>query len=90
MSRVCRGQQVPEKKVKGRKIESAGRAVEARRMEACLARQYNTGTREDNRAQREVHLSLSVAYGRGSQYTEGEEGGYRIQSNGGRGFKIRC
>ena len=57
-------------------------------MEACLDRQPKNGTREDNRVQRAVQLSLGVADGRGGQYTEGEGGGSRKQTNGGTGFKI--
>ena len=33
-------------------------------MEACLFRQSNTGTREENRVLREVQISLGVADGR--------------------------
>ena len=58
-------------------------------MEACLVRLSNTGTREDNRVQRALQLSLRVVDGRGSQYTEGEGDEYRKQSNSGTGFKIR-
>ena len=67
---------------------SAGRAVEAGGMKACFARRSKTGTREDNRLQRAVHLSLGVADGKGSQFTEGEGDGSRKQTNGGTGFKI--
>ena len=63
--------------------------MEAGGTEACLARQSNTGTREENRVQRAVQLSIGVADGRGSQYTEGEGDGSRKQSNGGTGFNIR-
>ena len=51
---------------------SAGLAVEAGGMEDCLARQSKTGTREENRVQRAVQLSLGVADRRGIQYTECE------------------
>ena len=38
--------------------------------------------------ERAVQLSLRVADGRGSQYTEGEGYGSRKKTNGGTGFKI--
>ena len=68
---------------------SAGLAVEAGGMEACLARRSKTGTGENKRVQRAVQLSLGVVYGSGGQYTEGEGDGSRKQSNGGTGLKIR-
>ena len=49
-----RDQKGPGEKAEGGKTASAGWAVEAGRMEACLARQSNTGTREDNRVRRAV------------------------------------
>ena len=58
-------------------------------MEACLARQSKSGTREDNRVRIAVQLSFGVADDRGSQYTEGEVGRSIKQLNGGTGFKIR-
>ena len=72
VARGCRGQQRPGEQVEGRKTVSTGRAVEAGGMEACLSRSSNTGTRVENRVQRAVQLSLRVADGRVSQYTEGE------------------
>ena len=58
-------------------------------METCLVRQSKTGTREENKVRIAVQISLGVTDGRGGQYTEGEGGGSRKQSNGGTGFKIR-
>ena len=55
-------------------------------MEACSARRFKTGTRVENWVQRAVQISLRVAYGRGSQYTEVEGSGSRKQLNGGTGF----
>ena len=51
--------------------------MEAGGIEDCLARRSKTLTRVENWLQRAVQLSIGVAYGRGSQYTEGERG--RIQ-----------
>ena len=68
-----RGQQGPGEQVEGGKTASAGRAVEADGMEACLDRRSKNGTRVENWIQRAVQLSLRVADRRGSQYTEGEK-----------------
>ena len=89
MERVCKGQQGPGEQVEGGKTTSAGRAVEVGGTEDFLDRQSKTGTREDIRVRRAVHLSIGVPDGRGVQYTEGEGGGSRKQSNGGMGYKIR-
>ena len=89
VARGYRGRQGPEEQAEGGKTASAGRAVEAGGMEACLARKSKTGTREDNRVQRTVQLSVRVADGRKSQYTESEGDGSRKHSNSGTGFKIR-
>ena len=72
-----RDQQGPGEQAEGSKTASVGRAVEAGRMEACLTRRSKTGTREYIRVRREVHLSVRVADGRGSHYTEGEGYGSR-------------
>ena len=88
VARGCRVQQRPLEQVEGGKTSSAGRAVEAGKMEACLDRQSKTGTREDNIVRRAVQLSLGVADEKGSQYTEGKGDGSRIQLNGGMGIKI--
>ena len=90
VARGFRGQQRLGEKVEGSKKADAGRAAEADRMEACLDRKSKTGTREDNRVQRAVQLSLRVADGRRNQYTEGKMDRYRKQSSGWTGFKIRC
>ena len=89
VARGCKGQQRPGEQVKGGKSASAGRVVEAGGMEACLARKSKTVTREDNRVQRTVQLSVRVADGRKSQYTESEGDGSRKQPKGWMGFKIR-
>ena len=86
--RGCMGRQGPGEKVEGGKTASAGQEVKAGRMEDCLARQSKTGTREENRVRREVQLSIGVADGRGSQYTEGEGGDPENSQTMGRGFKI--
>ena len=88
MERGCRGRQGPGEQVEGCKTEIAGRAVEASGVEASFVKQSKTGTREENMVRRAVHLSLGVADGRGSQYTEGEGDGSIKKSNGGMGFKI--
>ena len=59
--------QVPGEKVKGGKTASAGRTVEAGRIEACFARRSNTGTRVGNQVRRTVQISLMVEYERGDQ-----------------------
>ena len=41
-------------------------------MDDCLSRRYKTGMRVENRVQIAVQLSLRVADGRGSKYTESE------------------
>ena len=46
-------------------------------MDACLARQSNTGMRVENWVQRAVQISFMVADGRGGQDTEGEGDGSR-------------
>ena len=58
-------------------------------MEAYLDRQSKTGTRDDNRVRRVLQLSLRVADGRVSHYTEDERDRSRKQLNVGTGFKIR-
>ena len=58
-------------------------------MENCFARQSKSGTRQNNRVQITVNLSIGMADGSGSQYTEGVEEGYRKQLKGVTGFKIR-
>ena len=60
--------------------------MEAGGTEACLARQSNTGLREENWVQIVVHISHGVADWREIQYTKGEGDGSRNQSNGGTGF----
>ena len=85
----CRGQQGPGEQVEGGNTASAVQAVEAGRIEACLAWQSNTGTREDNRFRRELQLIIGVAYGRGGQYTECGRDGSIKQLNGGMLFNIR-
>ena len=89
MARVFMGRQGPEEQVVGGKTASAGQAVEAGGMEACLAWQSKTGTMEDNRVKWAVQIIIGMADGRGSQYTEGEGDESRKQSNSGMGFKIR-
>ena len=74
MERGCRGRQGPGEQVEGDKTASAGRAVEAGGMEACLTIQSKTGTGEDKMVQISMLLSLGVVDGRGSHYTEGEGG----------------
>ena len=63
--------------------------MEASGREDFLARQSMTGTSQKNRVQRAVNLSIGVADGSGSQYTEGVGDGSRKQFNGVTGFKIR-
>ena len=58
-------------------------------MEDFLVRQSKTGTRQNNRLQRAVNLSIGMADGGESQYTEGVGDGSRKQLNGVTGFKIR-
>ena len=55
-------------------------------MGACLSRRSKTGMRVEYWVLRAVHLSLRVAKGRGSQYTEGEGDRSRKKSNSGKGF----
>ena len=81
-----RGQQGPGEQVEGGKIASEERAVEAGGMGACLSRRSKTGMRVEYWVLRAVHLSLRVANGRGSQYTEGEGDRSRKKSNSGKGF----
>ena len=87
MARGCRGQQGPGEKAEGGKTASSGRAVEAGRMEYCLTRKSKTGAREENWVQIAVQLSLGVADGRGSQYTEDEGGGSRKSQTMGQGLR---
>ena len=58
-------------------------------MENCFARQSKSGTRQNNRLQIAVNLSIGVADGSGSQYTEGVRYGSRKQLNSVTEFKIR-
>ena len=88
--RGCRCREGPGEQVDGGKTASAGRAVEAVGVEACLDRLSKTGTRVENRVQRAVQLSLRVAYGRDGFITRRVKGGGSIkQSTMGQGFKIR-
>ena len=89
VARGCRDLQGPGDQVEGIKTAIAGQAVEDGDTESCLDRKSKTGTREDDRVQRAVEVGLGVVDGRGGQYTEGEGGGSRKQSNGGTGLKIR-
>ena len=89
MAQGCRHQQGPGEQVEGDNTESAGQAVEADGVEACLARRSNTGMRGYNKVQRTAQISLGVADGRVCQFTEGEGDGSIKQSNSGMGYKIR-
>ena len=89
MARGCRGQQGHREQVEGGKTTDAGREVETGEMKACLARQSKTRTREENRLQRTVQISIKVSDGRGNHYTKSEGDISRKQLNGGTGFKTR-
>ena len=69
--RADRGRQGSREQVKGGKPVSEGRAVDAGGMEACLDRRSKAGTRVKNWVRRAVQLSVRMAGGKGSQYTEG-------------------
>ena len=57
MAQGCRHQQGPGEQVEGDNIAIAGQAVEADRVEACLARRSNTGMRGYNKAQNGANKS---------------------------------
>ena len=77
-------------KVEGGKRASAGQAVEAWGIDACLARHSKTETTMENRVRTAMQLSFRVADGRGSQYTEDEGDESRKNFNSGTGFNIIC
>ena len=70
-------------------LGSSWRAERQEVQDDFLARQSKTGTRQDNRVQIAVNLSIGVADGSGNQYTEGVGDGSGKQFNGVIGFKIR-